>query len=153
ACCAQLVVSKAMRPERHHVRIKAGAIEVRSNFGHVALDAALIELAHRDQHFYRGLRHSLNFGNRSAGRGGHYEWRATASRVLESGVDVRSIGRAGFPTTVDPAGTGRVTTEPAPTVTPSPSGAMMMAPSPIQQSAPMAVPAVTPSLRVPSALR
>src|SRR6185437_9919704 len=66
--------------------------------------------------------------------------------------DLAPIRRAGFPATVAPAATSRVTTLPAPITAPSPivTPGMMSAPPPIQTSAPIRTgrPNSSPSRRV-----
>ena len=59
-------------------------------------------------------------------------------------TQARGSTRAGLPTATEPAGIGRVTTDPAPMVDPAPTSAMTMAAAPIQQLAPISITANSP---------
>jgi len=82
----------------------------------------------------QGRAHALGFDLRAT----EDRWIRIANKNNSHGYGAAApITRAGLPTATDPAGTGFVTTDPAPMVLPAPTSAMTIAPAPIQQSAPM----------------
>src|SRR5579864_3656709 len=135
--------------EGAHMRFEPRAVEVHRDFGDVALDAALVQFARRNQNRDWAV---VKERRRPAVSNGS----DTGLRHLQPAcpaVTGRWMGRAGFPATTVLAATTCVTTDPAPTVAPSPSSAITTAASPIQQSAPIIVSPEVQSVKVPSALR
>src|SRR5579863_2836776 len=99
---------------------------------------------------HQGAAHALGFDfgppeDRRVGIGDQQNAEALFGRDSAHASLLPRITRAGLPTATESAGTGLVTTEPAPMVVPLPTPAITIEPAPIQQSAPMTTVSKTPS--------